>query len=263
MRTIAYISRTFPGHDSVCALGCVLSPYNVDEIETVLDFATEIGWWLSLVPAHITPPDQPMNFRGHDDSFRFVPEQFDGLKTLIARLKQKKRKGSKLFDSDDYLDSIYHFVTTGTPDWRHNEVCDSPNLYFAILPDGRFAPCCDYRMERVAYVYDQDFPAIYASKEFRNEVRCITSSCPGCNFGSFPEMTLSARSFSTIKERLLLQFKAKSHGIRPYSEEEMFSLVSRIRGRHDVYRNQRNFERRNAPELMNVGSDVTPNATCP
>jgi MoaA/NifB/PqqE/SkfB family radical SAM enzyme len=236
IRTIAYISRTFPGRDSVCALGCVLSPHNIDEIEAVLDFATEIGWWLSLVPAHITTLNQPMNFRGHEESFKFSSEQFEKLKVLIDRLKRRKREGSKLFDSDDYLDSIYHFVTIGTPNWRHHGVCDSPNLYFAILPDGRFAPCCDYRIDKTAYVYDQDFPEVYASKEFRGEVRGITSACPGCNFGSFPEMSLSARSFSTIKERLLLQLRTKAHGIRPFTEDEMFDTVSRVRAQHDIYR---------------------------
>src|SRR4030067_1385287 len=41
METIAYVSQIFPAKDSICALGCVLSPYNIDEIEAVLDFATE------------------------------------------------------------------------------------------------------------------------------------------------------------------------------------------------------------------------------
>ncbi len=236
IRTIAFISRTFPGKDSVCALGCVLSPHNLNEIEAVLDFATEIGWWLSLVPAHITSPDQPMNFRGLDESFRFTHEHFPALRVLIDGLKRKKREGSTLFDSDDYLESIYHFITTGSPNWRHKGICDSPNLYFAILPDGRFAPCCDFRLERTIYVYDPDFPEIYRSAQLRNEVRGITSACPGCNFGSFPEMTLSARSFGTIRERLKLQFKAKLHGVRPFSEEALFALVARIRERHDVYR---------------------------
>ena len=158
MRTISYISHVFPGKDSVCALGCVLSPYNLEEIEAVLEFATEIGWWLSLVPAHITPVDRPMNFRGSDETFSFSREDHPKLRALLDRLKLKKRRGMRLFDSDDYLDSIYHFVTTGSPNWRKNGICDSPNLYFAILPDGRFAPCCDFRLDQDVYLDDPDFP---------------------------------------------------------------------------------------------------------
>ena len=53
IQTIGRISREFPTHDTVCALGCVLSPYNIDHIEEILDFADAIGWSLSLVPVHL------------------------------------------------------------------------------------------------------------------------------------------------------------------------------------------------------------------
>ena len=235
MRTISYISQTFPGKDSVCALGCVLSPYNLEEIEAVLDFATEIGWWLSLVPAHITPADRPMNFRGYDETFAFSREDHPRVRALLDRLKTKKRAGLKLFDSDDYLDSIYHFIVTGSPNWRKNGVCDSPNLYFAILPDGRFAPCCDFRLDQDVYLDDPDFPAIYRSSQFREQVHARTRLCPGCNFGSFPEMTLSARSFHTIRERIMLQLKAGSNRLPPLEEHELFRIVERIRSSYPIY----------------------------
>jgi MoaA/NifB/PqqE/SkfB family radical SAM enzyme len=235
MRTISYISQTFPGKDSVCALGCVLSPYNLDEIEAVLDFATEIGWWLSLVPAHITPPDHPMNFRGYDETFSFTRDEYPKLRALLDRLKEKKRKGMRLFDSDDYLESIYHFVTTGKPNWRKDGICDSPNLYFAILPDGRFAPCCDYRLDQDVYLDDPDFPTIYRSPEFRKKVHTLTEVCAGCNFGSFPEMTLSARSFNTIRERVMLQMKAGSHQFPVLGEEELFRIIERVKSSYPIY----------------------------
>ncbi len=235
IRTIAYISRTFPAKGAICALGCVLSRYNLDHVRSVLEFATEIGWWLSLVPVHITDADTPLNFRGQDALFSLPPDQHQYLEELIKDLKRLKRKGALLFDSDDYLDSILHFVRTGSPNWRHQGICDSPNLYFAILPDGRFAPCCDHRLERVVHVYDPDFPALYASGILHQEVRAISRNCPGCNFGSFPEMTLSARSPSTILERLRTQCKALRRSQRPFEENELFALLERIKARHPVY----------------------------
>lgn len=230
LKTISFISRTFPRKDSVCALGCVLSRYNIDHIDQVLDFATKIGWWLSLVPVHITSEEKKLNFRGNNESFMFKKSDYPKVKALIKRLKKKKRQGYMLFDSDDYLDSIYDFIVTGKPTWRHKGVCDSPDLYFAILPDGRVAPCCDYRIKSNIKVYDDKFPLIFKSKKFKREVKNITGQCEGCNFGSFPEMTLSARSFATVRERLFLQFKAKNHGIKPISEEKIFRIVKEIRG---------------------------------
>jgi len=251
IKTIAYISRTFPKKDSVCALGCVLSPYNIDEIESILTFATEIGWWLSLVPAHITTEDKIMNFRGFDKFFVFKENEIENVAKLIERLKIMKKRGFNLFDSNDYLDSILHFIKTGHPTWREGDICDSPNLYFAILPDGRFAPCCDFRFEPVLFVYDRDFPKIYKSRSFRDKVKEITSKCPGCNFGSFPEMTLSARSFSTIKERILLQLKAKKGGIKFLSEDEIFKIIDEIKKNNPVYQRKRTFRFREKKVLIN------------
>jgi len=237
IKSISFISNTFPERDSICALGCVLSSYNLDEIPAVLDFTTEIGWWLSLVPVHIASEDRPMNFRGYDTSFDIKKDDFDKLKSLISELKQKKKDGYLLFDSNEYLDSIVSFATTGTPTWRHKGICDSPNLYFAILPDGSFAPCCDFRMKNKLFLYDGSFPEIFYSKEFIKEVNSITSKCSGCNFGSFPEMTLSARSISTIKERLLLQVKAKNKGIKQISEVRIFEIIKNIKAKYpEIYK---------------------------
>lgn len=255
MKTIAFISRTFPPKDSICALGCVLSKYNLNEIEMVLDFATKIGWWLSLVPVHITSTQKPLNFQGYDEYFKFDKKDYPKIRTLIDVLKKKKRQGYRLFDSDDYLESIYSFITTGKPSWRKNDVCDSPNLYFAILPDGSFAPCCDHRFGEKIYVYDEKFPEIYRSKMFLDKVTGITKKCSGCNFGSYPEMTLSARSFSTIKERLWLQIKAQKSGLRAMTDEELFGIIDEIKDNNRQYYKNLNFKARKVkkwPKVPNI-----------
>jgi len=255
LETMAFISRNFPQKDSICALGCVLSRYNIDEIEAILDFATRIGWWLSLVPVHITTEDKPMNFRGYDEYFNFKEEDYPKVRELIARLKKKKKEGFNLFDSDDYLDSIYHFISTGKPNWRHHNVCDSPNIYFAILPDGRFEPCCDHRIKENIYVYDDNFPKIYHSKQLRASVSKITTQCPGCNFGSYPEMSLSARSYSTLFERLRLQQRTKKRGLVPLTDEEMFKIYNEVKAKYPIYQQKRDFpfrEKKKWPRVANI-----------
>lgn len=257
IRTISYISNIFPKNDSVCALGCVLSHYNIEEIDAVLDFATSIGWWLSLVPVHITSIDNPLNFRGYDEYFQFAKNDYPKVKKLLDRLKKKKREGYHLFDSDDYLDSIYHFITTGRPNWRYNDICDTPNLYFAILPDGKFAPCCDHRFTEDVYVYDDKFPKIFKSSVFIDKVKNIAKKCQGCNFGSYPEMSLSARSLSTIRERLSLQRKAKKSSIKPVSEEEIFKIIEKIKNKYPNYKKKGDFnfrERKKWPRVSNIPS---------
>jgi hypothetical protein len=158
---------------------------------------------------------------------------------LLTRLKQKKKEGYLLYDSDDYLDSIGEFVTTGKPNWRRDGVCDSPGLYFAVMPDGRFAPCCDHVLPEDVFVYDPTFPSVYRSRSFREKVKAIVVQCPGCNFGSYPEMTLTVRRLATLKERVRLQVRTKRHKLKPVEEDELLVLMKGIRSQYEVYRHDR------------------------
>ena len=231
VRTIARICREFPAKSTVCALGCVLSPPNLRHVESVLDLATKIGWWLSLVPVHISRHGV-FNFRGSDEEFVFKPEQYAEVDIVIERLKEKKKKGALLFDSYDFLESIKNFVRTGIPTWRVNNICDSPNLYFAIMPDGSFAPCCDHVLGEKIYVYDDDFPERYKSREIHATVRKIIEQCPGCNYGSYPEMTLAARSPRAFMERVALQLRSKYVHHEPIEDEALFAIIEQIKEGH-------------------------------
>jgi MoaA/NifB/PqqE/SkfB family radical SAM enzyme len=235
IKSIAMVSRLFPKDNSICALGCVLSPYNVDEIESILKFATKIGWWLSLVPVHINSTEEAMNFRGKDKSFIFDKDGVNKVDKLMKKLKVMKRQGYLLFDSDDYLDSVNYFVKTSKTNWRCKGKCDSPNLYFAILPDGSFAPCADHRLAEKIFLDDDNFPKIYNSRKFRDKVEEITSECQGCDYGSYPEMSLSVRSSKTFWERLLLQFKVSKTSKRKLTEKSILKLVDEIKNEHQTY----------------------------
>lgn len=229
IKTIGKITRDFPDHDTVCALGCVLSPHNVDRIEEVLEFADRIGWSLSLVPVHINREEEGYHFRGFRKEFLFDEEGMKKVEVLIERLHKKKKDGANLFDSRKYLDSIVDFVKTNHPTWRKKGQCDSPHIYFAIRPDGSFAPCCDQDIDEKIYVYDDNFPSIYKSREFRKSVYDITKKCPGCNFGSYPEMTLLSRDFPTFLERCKLELRGSKHKMKPYTDEELFDIIEKIK----------------------------------
>lgn len=239
IQSISFISQNFNSKKSICALGCVLSNYNIDEIESLLDFCTRIGWWLSLVPVHLVGNGQ-QNFRGNDENFRIPEEKFSQLKELINRLKHKKSKGYLLFNSDVYLDSMYSFITQGESQWRNGGICDTPNLYFVIKPDGKFAPCCDYNFEDDIYVYDEKFPEIYKAQKFYQKVKESVKSCDGCNYGSFPEMSLSVRSLSSFLERVKIYFNTFNKGIIPYTEDQLFEIMNSVKMENQsVYTNKR------------------------
>ena len=231
IKKIAHINRVFP-EDSFCALGCVLAPSNIDEIVPLVHFASKIGWWVSLVPAHESDPTRPRSFSTFDPSLLFSPADYPRVRAVLDEVRAMKRQGFNLYDSDEYLDDIYRYVTGDPIRWRRrNEgVCDSPNLYFAIQPNGEMAVCCDYRLGQSYPVYDPQFPEWYRERRMFPEAHAIAQACSGCMYGSFPEITISARFARPMLERarLFLQGGPKRRLV-PMSAEEMAELAATTR----------------------------------
>lgn len=229
IQTIANISELFPKKGKVCALGCVLSSYNFEEIPLIVKFATKIGWYVSLVPVHINQQENSYAFRSHDKSFAFKPDQIKLIDELFDKLFVMKRKGFNLFDSETYLKSSLYFIKHGTPLWRKQGICDSPNLYFVILPNGDFSVCCDKRLVNRVSLMDDHFPEIFFDKRFREEIHEITSNCAGCQYGSYPEMSLMVRDLRTVAERVFMARKVEKNLTRSYSYEELLAIVDEIK----------------------------------
>ena len=230
IRTMANVNRIFP-RDSFSAFGCVLAPRNLDHIESVIKFATAIGWWVSLVPAHQTSISEPRSFSTFDESLTFDPSDYPRVKAVLERAKALREEGYNLYDSDEYLDDIYRFVTCQPVQWRRRNggVCDSPNLYFAIQPNGDMSVCTDYRLPEKYPVYADDFPEVYRSYQLRNQCHAIASNCSGCMYGSFPEISITARYFDAMfqRARLFLLDGAK-RTLQPYSEDQMREIAQEI-----------------------------------
>ena len=115
-----------------------------------------------------------------------------------------RKEGYLLYDSDQYLDDIKLFTKGLSTNWRqkNNNVCDSPNLYFALLHNGEISPCCDHRIDRSIPAYDDNFPQIYKSKTLKNLIFEKTSKCEGCMYGSYPEMTIAMRYLQAKLQRI-------------------------------------------------------------
>ena len=210
--------------------GTVMMPSNLDDIPDVIRFATAIGWGVSLVPAHVTTPDRPRGFCTYDQNMRFTPDLYPKVAATLDICRQLRREGYNLYDSDEYLKDIYHYITNQPVQWRrrNNNQCDSPNLYFAIEPDGCIAPCCDYRLDKTFPVYDPDFPRWYLDRRIHAETKKFTENCEGCMYGSYPEMTITARYFRPFWERFNL-FNQTSAGMKKLSPEELIKLAEEIR----------------------------------
>lgn len=232
LKAIALFTRLLPRTGSFASLGCVLQPDNVGDIEDVIRFGTAIKWFTSLVPAHVTNQSHPRGFRTFDQTLRFLPPDYPIVDSVIERVRAMQREGFLLYDSDRYLDDIKRFVRGTSTTWRdgNDGVCDSPNLYFAVLPNGAFAPCCDFRMSRSVSTADPSFPQIYRDRAFRSAVYDIASKCEGCMYGSYPEMTISMRFLAAKLQRMRTFFTAPPEKTNwPVSYEQLLEIAKDIR----------------------------------
>jgi MoaA/NifB/PqqE/SkfB family radical SAM enzyme len=231
LRAIAAFTRHLPREGSFASLGCVLQRDNLGDIEDVIRFGTATSWFTSLVPIHVTTFDRPMNFRTFDQTKRWKPEELPYVDALVERVRALRREGFLLYDSDQYLDDIKRFAAEQPVTWRdrHAGVCDSPNLYFAVLPNGDFAPCCDHRLSGHISCCAPDFPEVYRSRAFRGRVREVTAACSGCMYGSYPEMTIAMRYLKAKFERIKLFLAAPPEKRWPFTYEQLVSLAEQIR----------------------------------
>lgn len=231
LRAMATFTRCLPKEGTFASMGCVLQRDNLSDIEDVIRFGTEISWFTSLVPIHVTTFDKPMNFRTFDQTKSWRKDELPFVNRLVERVRAMRCEGHLLYDSDQYLDDIKRFAAGEPTTWRqHNAgVCDSPNLYFAILPNGDFAPCCDYRLPANIPTYHRDFPKIYRSREFRSQVDKVTQPCSGCMYGSYSEMTISMRYMKAKLERIATFLTAPPAKKWPVTYEQMLAVAERLR----------------------------------
>ncbi len=231
LKAMADFTKYLPKEGSFASLGCVLAPDNMGDIEDVIRFGTEISWFTSLVPAHVTDYAHPKGFRTFDSRLRFRQNELEIVDAVIERVRLMKKEGFLLYDSDQYLDDIKRFVRDeDSITWRsHNDnVCDSPNLYFALLPNGDFSPCCDHRLDNSYAAYETNFPKIYKDKTFRKEVYSVTSGCDGCMYGSYPEMTISMRYMAAKIQRVKTFLTNPPEKKWPLTYEEMLEKANMI-----------------------------------
>jgi len=231
IEAIALFSKFLPKEGSFASLGCVLQPQNLGDIEDVVRFSTKISWFSSLVPVHVTDYAHPRGFRAFDETLRFRPEELSLVDTVVEHVRNMRKDGFLLFDSDQYLDDIKHFVRNEPIAWRSRNanMCDTPNMYFALLPNGEFAPCCDHRLVNSYPAYASHFPSIYRSKAWRVEVAKVSRACNGCMYGSYPEMSISMRFMQAKLQRLRTFFTSPPVRKWPLRYDELVELAENIR----------------------------------
>ncbi len=235
--TIARVTQIYPAKNSFAAFGTVLSPQNLLEIPNIIRFATRIGWHVSLVPAHIADPAEAFNFRSYDREMVFPTAMYPLLDEVLAECVDLKKQGHHLYDSAEYLEDVRRFIRGEGIRWRrrNDERCDSPELYFAIRPNGDLEVCCDHILENSYPTWHPDFTKWYRDGVLHREVHPITKRCPGCMYGSFPEISITAHYPMTTLERAGVFFsRSKRAKPWPLTSERLLEIIGEINAAHPV-----------------------------
>lgn len=231
LRTIAVVNGLFPPNGTAF-FGTVLMPRNLFHIPDVIRFATRIGWGVSLVPVHTAAPEKPRGFRTFDDEgvCRFPAASYPFVREVLDEVLALKEKGLLVYDSEEYLDDVYRFVTGQPVLWRRRNggVCDSPSLYFAVEPNGNISPCCDFRLERPFPTYDPRFPEWYRKGKVHDAVRPYTESCDGCMYGSYPEITVSARFLRPMLRRYRLFAQGRTPELLKVEPPDLLRIAQEV-----------------------------------
>ena len=236
LNTMALFTKYLPKKNSFASLGCVFQPKNMQDIEQVVEFGTAASWHTSLVPVHVTDYANPRGFRTFDQSLKFKPEQYESAEYVIEKIRKMRNEGYLLYDSDEYLDNIKLFIKEQSLTWRrrNENICDSPNLYFAILPNGEFSPCCDYRLKNSYAIYNKNFLNTYKNKVWREEVKNVVKNCEGCMYGSYPEITISMRFMQAKLQRIKTFLTSPPKKNWPLTYDFLIEKAESIRNRHET-----------------------------
>jgi hypothetical protein len=77
--------------------------------------------------------------------------------------------------------------------------------------------------------YATDFPKTYNDALWRSEVNSLVSSCEGCMYGSYPEMTISMRFMAAKIQRLRTFFTSPPAKPWPLSFDQILQFAKEIR----------------------------------
>ena len=230
METIALVTQTYPVRDSFAAFGTVLSPHNLLEIPNIIRFASRIGWYVSLVPAHITSPSEVYNFRSYDREMKFPRAMWPHVDRVLDECLELKRQGYALYDSAEYINNIRKFIREEPLTWRrkNNDMCDSPHLYFAIRPNGDLSVCCDHNIPVSFPVWHADFPAWYQDGRIAETCHPFVQACQGCMYGSYPEMSITAHYPSALISRIPTFLQTPLRKPWPITVEQLVQIAEEI-----------------------------------
>jgi len=173
MENLLALADILPRRGALPVLNTVVSPRNVREIPDIVDFAVELGFWVSLIPVHLAS-DEEHRFYSDDRALRFDPGAEPTVRRVYHELVRAKRRGAPIINSTAFLRRSPGYLLEGVASWP----CRAGEQFLSVGPDGRIAPC--HAFEGSWDIPYGEFAARFHGDSYRREVRRRVASCEGC-----------------------------------------------------------------------------------
>jgi MoaA/NifB/PqqE/SkfB family radical SAM enzyme len=223
IESIARFSQLLPSKGNLLGINTVVCKQNLMEMPSIIKFVTRIGFYSSLIPIHLAVSNNnDFIIRKDAPGFVFEAEDFFDIEQVYKEIIRMKKKGYNIYNSYRFLHNSPAFLKGERISWH----CDSPHLYFAISPSGKFLPCIDIKTS--ISMLDNDFVALYNSRGFKSKIREMVNKCPGCFYACWPEMTFLCREPAVLLERIILGLKLTFKKRNPVTYEQCLEIIKNI-----------------------------------
>ncbi|MDP7110944.1 MAG: hypothetical protein QGH45_03220, partial [Myxococcota bacterium] len=222
---LATFGQALPGRGALGGVNITVNRHNLAELPDLVRFVTDIGLYASLIPVHLDEGrgDGDYIVRAHAPEMGIDPSHHDTIDRVYAKLMDMKRSGFHLYNTYRFLRESRDYLKTGEIRWR----CLSPDMYFSISPQGHFLPCVDLPGDES--MLDPGFVERYRSREFREHYRRQASTCAGCMYACYPELTYIARHPLTFLERVAFARAVEGRRRARLSAEQMVARAEALR----------------------------------
>lgn len=224
IEAISRFSQILPLKATLLGVNTVVTKENLQELPRLIKFVTEIGFYSSLIPIHLSNSSgDDFIIRKHSPQSAFCPEDFAGLEQIYKQVIKMKRAGYNIYNSYKFLHNSPEFLKGKRIKWH----CDSPYLYFAISPSGNFLPCVDIKTS-ISMLGD-GFVDLYNSKDFQNAISKMVDNCSGCFYACWPEITYTCRDPLVFLERAMLGVRTAAKTRKPVTYPECLRIIEKIK----------------------------------
>ncbi|MBT3514567.1 MAG: radical SAM protein [Nitrospina sp.] len=237
LRALALFSKMFPIKGNMTGVNTVVSKSNIHEIPALIDFVTQIGFYVSLIPAHLTDeetkhPDEDTSYllRKGSEIMEITDTEHNAIDQAYEKIIQMKRDGYHVHNSNRFLRESPDFLKFKKVHWK----CSSPDLYFSISPEGRFLPCVDLEIPMDIHMTHPDFLKHYKEGNFIGAIKEKVAACPGCMYACYPEIHYFCRDTSVFIERLFQGAKISRLTRKVMNFDEMVDLAEKIREQYQL-----------------------------